>query len=312
MTTKIDWSGYTVEQIRGHIVALGKTIEYADSIKGKSNLVAEVERLKELQDNGQIELNNDDEDFDAEPVNNVKKISIDIGQKTELTPTSPEWNSHVLSFLTEDEKFDGAPTVDGLRRVTELVLGDIIYSGCKSIQAPNYQNGNKATVEYEVHIVHFGDSEPRIYRDIADAFQGNTDDAYGLHLSAVASTRAEGRALRKALKLRKIVAAEELTKKSINDLQNYESSNDPSTITWAQVKTIDVIAKRTNINAMALVNSGEKKYNSLNEVPFSKAQEMLKYLNKFQQPDPATGNIKEPPDDIRGYSESFLSNWVTK
>ena len=48
--------------------------------------------------------------------------------------------------------------------------------------------------------------------DVADSWEGNTDDMFCVYSTATAATRAEGRALRKALRLR-VVAAEEVTKK---------------------------------------------------------------------------------------------------
>ena len=56
--------------------------------------------------------------------------------------------------------------------------------------------------------------ELRSYAEVSDCWHGNTDDLFCAHPAATASTRAEGRALRKALKIR-CLAAEELAKKDI-------------------------------------------------------------------------------------------------
>ena len=49
---------------------------------------------------------------------------------------SPEWNDYVLSLFTNEELVDGNPTVDGLRRVTELVLGKINKTHVDIVQCP--------------------------------------------------------------------------------------------------------------------------------------------------------------------------------
>ena len=43
--------------------------------------------------------------------------------------TSPDWNDYVLELFQDKELIDGNPLVAGLRRVAELVLGPIVYSG---------------------------------------------------------------------------------------------------------------------------------------------------------------------------------------
>src|SRR5579883_2274974 len=55
--------------------------------------------------------------------------------------TSRDWTPFVLSKLEDDEIFDGCPTVEGLRRVTEEYFGEVLESTSRVVQAPNAQNG---------------------------------------------------------------------------------------------------------------------------------------------------------------------------
>ena len=87
----------------------------------------------------------------------------------------------------------------------------------------------------------------------ADVYWGNCDKIYRNHPIAVAETRAEGRALRRGLKLRKVVAAEEIAKE-VEDIDG----NTVSKITNNQINFIDVLGKRLNINITSLLDSESK------------------------------------------------------
>jgi len=126
-----------------------------------------------------------------------------------IDPTSPEWNDHVLSYFEKSELYEGRPLTAGLRRVAELLLGRIVSSRPTQVFAPVSGNEiGRATVVWELV---FADGS--LFSDVADCWEGNTDDAFCVFNTATAATRAEGRALRKALRL-KTVSAEEMTKKN--------------------------------------------------------------------------------------------------
>ena len=44
------------------------------------------------------------------------------------SPSDPEWSEYVLDQMHDSELKQGNPTVDGLRRVTERVYGEIVSS----------------------------------------------------------------------------------------------------------------------------------------------------------------------------------------
>ena len=124
---------------------------------------------------------------------------------------SYDWHQYVMSQFKEDELQNDNPTVDGLRRVVELLIGEIVLSESTLVSAPTV-GYDRACVSHRVVL-----SNGHEHTDLADSYWRNTDKKYREFPVAVASTRAEGRVLRKILKLRKVVAAEEHNNMEIED-----------------------------------------------------------------------------------------------
>ena len=242
-------------------------------------------------------------DLVAEEASFVKTES-PIDKIEDNTPSvgSAEWDSYVMSQFQRGELIDGNPICAGLRRVTELVLGDIVSSGPVQVFPANDENGpGRATVVFKVIIECF-DGKVREYREVADVWHGNTDDLFCAHPVATASTRAEGRALRKALKLR-VLAAEELARKDIVEIvkQSVKSANRIDGITNQQIQFIDNFCSRFDINVLNFVNMGEETYPSIYEISKDKAVQMIKFLNQYQKPD------TEVPEQLKGYDANWRS-----
>lgn len=200
----------------------------------------------------------------------------------ELIPdfNSPQWHEYVMKQFAPDEIIEGNPTTEGLRRVVSLLLGDIIESSAKCICAPTKDNNYSATVEHKV-VINWRDNDSyangdvRTFTEIADVTDRNSSETvFRAYPTATASTRAEGRALRKALKLKHIIAAEEAEQPS-------ESENDNKPISSNQVVMIKHLAKRNNIDEMKFINSGSLKYGSINEISYTTAHKMLAKLNEY-------------------------------
>ena len=185
--------------------------------------------------------------------------------------TSPEWNDYVLSLFEENEKYDGRPKCHGLRRVAELFLGEIVSSRPVQVFPP-------------------------------------TDDAFCVFNTATAASRAEGRSLRKALRL-STIAAEEMTSKdtasitrSISQTKAVDNTQgeyeDSSRMTDNQANFIDVKCKQLNI-------SGTKLFKEIFDVSTSRkidkrqASSAIEKLNDYQQ---KSGTI---PETIIGYNEDW-------
>jgi hypothetical protein len=190
---------------------------------------------------------------------------------------SPEWDSYVMEQFAPNELMDGHPNAAGLRRVAELLLGPIVESGPSRV-FPSEGNGpTRATVVFSVTF-DWGDSgKTRKYSEVADVWHGNTDAIFTAYAVATASTRAEGRALRKALKLRKC-AAEELTK---NDVAKIVAEETVEKISNEQISFIDSKCKKLDINVVAFINSGEKQYRSIYDVTRDTAAKMIKKLTEL-------------------------------
>ncbi len=208
-------------------------------------------------------------------------------------PTSPEWSDFVMTHFLEDELVEGRPKVAGLRRVAELLLGRIIVSKSSVVSCEQDKNGARcAVVEHTISLERWVGEEliPIIYQDVASVNHDNCEPAFLCYDVATAATRAEGRALRKALKL-KTITAEEAKGKAANT--HVEEA--PRTISSTQVNTLDIKCRQLNINLLSFVNMGENQYKDIMDIPFDKAIGMIKVLNQYQQ------EVKPIPDKIRGY-----------
>jgi hypothetical protein len=235
----------------------------------------------------------------------VESIKEDI-EKEDFGPAygSEEWSDFVMSKFHKSELFDGNPVCAGLRRVAEELLGSIVVSRPSQVWPATDGDGpGRATVVFEVVIDWKDSGQLRTYSEVADVWHGNTDDLYCAHPVATASTRAEGRALRKALKV-KCLAAEELAKKDVASIvrqtvQEKQSTvgawNEDDSISTPQINFIDAKCKQLNINVMKFINMGESSYEAIEDVSKKTASKMLGVLNEFQT------DVKSVPDEVAGY-----------
>ena len=123
---------------------------------------------------------------------------------------------------------------------------------------------------------------------------------------AIASTRAEARALRKVLKI-KGVAAEELTKKDtakiVRDLSQQKSSTggeyeDQGRMSDAQYNFIDVKCKQLNVDGRKLFKDVFKVDNN-RKISKKVASDIIDVLNDYQQ------NKSTIPSELKGYNQEW-------
>jgi len=247
--------------------------------------------------------------FDKETLE--KERDVEKSEDPDMTMPSygsDEWNDYVMDKFHKSEMYNGNPLTVGLRRVAEELLGDIIVSRPTQVIASDDPNGpGRATVSFEVIIDWMNSGQLRTYGDVADCWHGNTDDLFCAHPAATASTKAEGRCLRKALKVR-CVAAEEIprnkdvvaiVRQSINAKPTTGEWNEEDPISVPQTNFIDGKCKQLDINVIAFINSGENNYDTIGEVSKATASKMLANLNEYQT------KSKPKPEKIVGYD----SNW---
>jgi hypothetical protein len=218
-----------------------------------------------------------------------------------VTPNDLEWTDHVLSLLSDDEKIMGNPTTDGLRRIFEIALNcTVIRAESSVVQAPSVDNERRATVVHSLtYVLNNGNQNQLDYTrtasGAADVYWGNCDKIYRNHPVAVAETRAEGRALRRALKLRKVVAAEELAKDIDTD---HLDENNIGKINNTQINFFDVFGKRLDINIHKLLEQLAINHKNIYNISHEDAVKTITTLSGYQQ-------NSDIPQDIVGYDPNW-------
>jgi hypothetical protein len=264
-----DKHGYTQEQLKSSKGALRQELENLETEEAVVGVLDEVD------------LNNAEEEEEA---------SVDLSEVMggPIIPPmdSYEWADYVMSQLRNDEMDQGNPTCDGLRRVTEYLIGPIVGRDVRIAQSPNKDNFGTATVVCSVKVLnnipdHILYGREMQEEDAADVNKYNTQKPFCLHPTATATTRAEARALRKILRLKKVVAAEELAGEGTEDFADAWKPSDP--VQDEQINLLDIVCQRCDINVVEYINSGERMYNSIYELDKNKAQAMIQHINKIQQ-----------------------------
>lgn len=231
--------------------------------------------------------------FDIEEDENDSPVNKKVLENQEVIPEmyDKEWSAYVLKQFDDDELFDGNPTADGLRRVCSKLLGPIVRSVPVREYPPTFENNNRSMVAWEVDILWHDGSGIRTFGDVADVSEENTDEMYSKYAGATAATRAEGRALRKALQLSHVVAVEEL-KTSINTAGKINNQ---------QISFLDMMchSDRNNINLMKLINLGQTKYDRIEDVSYAAAIQIRKYISECQN------GKRKIPEAIKGYDPNW-------
>jgi|TARA_Y100000592_G_scaffold18705_3_gene28615 hypothetical protein len=244
------------------------------------------------------------EDVELASPSNTNTAVKDVIDDGSPMPTDPKWNDYVLSLFEENELFDKMPLTNGLRRVAELLMGRIVFSGPSQVFPP--QSGNEIGRSTVIWKIQFEDGST--FCDVADSWEGNTDDMFCVYSTATAATRAEGRALRKALRLR-VVAAEEVTKKDTAKIaqdiskkkgldvssSEYDSSG---TMTGPQANFIDGKSKQLNVDAQKVLKEVANVVN-ISKTTKKQASDVIEKLNEYQQKKDTI------PTDFIGYNQDW-------
>ena len=74
-------------------------------------------------------------------VENVVEDTVERSNTKKIpSEQDPEWSEYLLDQLSDSELINGAPTVDGLRRITQKCFGEIVESHTQIIETPTSQN----------------------------------------------------------------------------------------------------------------------------------------------------------------------------
>jgi hypothetical protein len=216
---------------------------------------------------------------------------------------SEEWHEYVMRQFREDELVEEAPTCDGCRRVVEQVLGTIVSSTLLNVYPPNTTNNGTATVSVCIDLLVTNESHPlcgqrMVCEEIADVNKDNCDHPYYKYASATAASRAEGRALRKLLRLRNVTTAEEKSEKAETTDADCEWHVDEP-VSDSQISVLDMLCGRLDISVMDFVNSGKRVYDEIETVTKSTAQRMIQELNKIQR------KQKNKPETVGPYDQNW-------
>jgi len=230
--------------------------------------------------------------------NSEDSVILQQNNESELptpTPDSPEWTQFVLGQFQDDELDGENPRVEGLRRVAESLVGYIVEEGCDLISSPAMENGMKACAKAWV-IFETSSGRFKRFEALADASPDNVTGDFRIYLCSMADTRAKGRCYRNALKLRRVVAAEEV--RGSKDFVE-EDSQTTTAIQTGQITGIRMIADRLNvsiaktlslleIDCQILASGGI----DLKKLTKDEAIIVLKKLNDFQVADEVPENVR--------------------
>lgn len=215
------------------------------------------------------------------------------------------WHEYVMKhFMPEELDKNGYPKVDGLRRVAELLLGEIIESfPIQSSSSTDFAAVNwRLTISWRQGLDAYIDvSQPepfprRTFGAFADASPANCKPPFSTFLGSMADVRAEAKALRRALRLRTI-ASEEAQLGEVSTFEervsdgNYKSE---SPITGTQETQIKVMCERLKINHDKLAQLKFSKV--LSGLTREQAANVIVTLNKYQS---SSENGEVIPDDVK-------------
>jgi len=218
------------KDVLAELHAFGYTDDQLVDKDGKKLKRAElVEKLQEHKqgeaaNSSLIDVEEDDDDIGIEIAQDVKEEAEEAEDDTETdtlrevfeeveppTQDSPEWTQYVLGKFMTDEMDNKNPRVEGLRRVSQMLIGELLEEGCDLLAVPTEENRFRACAKaWCVFLTPMG--REKRFEALADAHPGNCLEDFATYLVAMAETRAKGRMYRNALCLRRVVAAEEVSK----------------------------------------------------------------------------------------------------
>lgn len=200
---------------------------------------------------------------------------------------SSGWTKYILDQLENDERQDNYPKTCGILRLLEKEVSKIINIESFPIQVASQENGMCSSIKVKIYL-----ENGETYEQIADVRRDDIDPPFSYHPSAIAETRALGRACRLALRLKNVVSAEEIVGQTT---QKEDKIND------TQITLINNLSSnsRLNINVKKLLSNmfGETAKQNIREYSHEDGVKISQELNNYQN--------KEIPKELLG----FDINW---
>lgn len=288
----------TVEEIREYIIS-NHSVDRATllNIKGKGNLVnflnsldkveSEIPDLKEEKD--AVPMESDIEDVSEFQITFENEVKEEKAAESAPSKYDPEWTEYVISQLTDVEKDKEYPKADGLRRLVEKLICPIEKMYTTVVQSPSRDNGMISTVKTTV-VLENGQS----YEAVTDVQKEHLQHPFDKHISAIAETRAEGRAYRKILRLQNIVTKEEMVA---------DTNLDDTKMAKTQIAYIDAMCNngRLNINVKKLFDYvfKEKKLVDVKEYAHADVASVCAMLSEYQS------DMSKIPTEVQGYTSTW-------
>ena len=268
-----------------------KIAELRDKLENKYN--HDVTELHSMRKKALLNLLNNYEHADV-TLSNVhegpEENNSDVSHDDENCPdiTDPEWTDYVMTLFVEAELEKQMPRVDGLRRIARKLLGHFSIQ-TNVVQAPTISNRNHATVSVSLNF-----ANGSFYQSAADVCIENTQKEYAIHSVATAETRAEGRALRKALGLNKILSAEELTSPDRDERVDSDSHK----LTAEFLNSLGAMCKKQKIDLFKLIVAKVDSNIAMEEdLTIKQGQEILSLLHAYRiDKEEIPENVKMPTD----------------
>jgi hypothetical protein len=206
--------------------------------------------------------------------------------------TDEGWSEYILDQLANHELVQGKPTTDGLRRVLEKEFGLILESDTEIVKTPTPEDPT-AVAKHALTIQRYDNEQIIRVSACVDVVRSGLPALFAKHIVSTACTRAEGKALRRALKIR-VVTAEEVQSVDDNVLENTKINDQ-------QIMAIGILCKRLNINVEKIMKKFNSKLKTINAASNKEGQLAIDLLSKFQ----GDTKLLNEETELVGYD----SNW---
>lgn len=259
-------------------------------------------KIKELEDQ------QTQEDFNLTMNLDPEKYNVNYGEdevsEEEYTSdnyappySSPEWQTYILSQFKDGDHKDGFPTCFGLRRLLQINVGPILSSKANHLSVINTTNGQTGdntrvvTVGYEIEVewrvnmpivLLHGETqniyETRVFGGIADCIE-DANNVFGKHPAASAETKAESRALKKALGINSLTFEEKIS--GYDEKAGEMSKEEP--ITQSLIGFINAKINILGLDMSTLMKEKGLKATQLKDLTMDEGRMLFSHINTLQQ-----------------------------